>query len=133
MQIFKAQRIKHGLYSRSQYVLNSGRKFAKKRILRQAYNYFNGYKKRGSFIKPWLNHLLVIEIYNKEWSSFFIARVLFEKKTKNVIINEIQSTVWSTVNYLLGEAIWLRIFYYLSTTLKIWMTAPFMYNFRSLH
>lgn len=68
MQIFKAQRIKHGLYTRSQYVPNSGRKFAKKRIIRQAYNYFNGYKKRGSFIKPWLNHLFVIEIYNKEWS-----------------------------------------------------------------
>ena len=52
MQIFKAQRIKYGLYTRSQYVPNSGRKFAKKRIIRQAYNYFNGYKKRGSFIKP---------------------------------------------------------------------------------
>ena len=68
MQIFKAQRIKHGLYTRSQYVPNSGRKFAKKRIIRQAYNYFNGNKKRGYFIKPWLNHLFVIEIYNKEWS-----------------------------------------------------------------
>ena len=51
MQIFKAQRIKHGLYTRSQYVPNSGRKFAKKRIIRQAYNYFNGYKKRGLLYK----------------------------------------------------------------------------------
>ena len=44
MQIFEAQRIKHGLYTRSQHVPNSGRKFAQKRIIRQAYNYFNGYK-----------------------------------------------------------------------------------------
>ena len=51
MQIFKAQRIKHGLYTRSQYVPNSGRNLLRNELLDNLLQLFQRVQKTGLLYK----------------------------------------------------------------------------------